>query len=376
MPLAPRSLAALAIVGLISACSSGNAAPANVSTTRTLHKSIDMADGATLSVENLAGHVTVKQGGDKPSLRADVMAAGKNKAAAEKLADSISLDTEHDGDDVTVHVDYPVDAHSSFRYVRDRDETDQSGVLTQLFGKGRSSLDYQDTQVKVYRGSTHGVPLHVNLVVKLPEDANVAIDNGVGSVKANHLMGNVQLDNTLGKVDVADIQGNLRIRATSGDVHVDAVDGDVNVKATNGNIDGKDIHGKQVTVQSTNGNVQLQDASGHFKVATTNGKITLEDASPNGMLHAESTNGDISIDGDLSAASDLDVGTTMGNVRIATHKPPQAHLNIDTSMGGINVTWPDLQHVDAGDNHYSADVGSAEGTAGIETTMGDVTLTD
>ena len=65
--------------------------------THTLTRSITIAPGSTVEVQNLAGRMTVSTGGKELEVTATVVAGGKDRAAAEALAQTVKLSVDAAG---------------------------------------------------------------------------------------------------------------------------------------------------------------------------------------------------------------------------------------------------------------------------------------
>lgn len=377
-----RSIPALLAFVLLGGFTSAMARPAQTHT-RTIDKTEAVTAATRVTVENLVGHVDITQGGKQLAVRATVVAGGKDAAAAAALADTIQLAVSRSGDQLTVHVDYPVDTHDSYRYnpsrsaSADDDDDDDDGFS--IFGLhighfGSSSLKYQGRTVHVYKGDTdHGAPLHVDLAIRLPAGIHATVRNHVGSMRAR------QLDNTLGlESDNGDIQahavhGALNIDTSNGDVRVDDLEGRLDLVTDNGDVDLSGINGP-TSVETGNGDIEGHAITGPVKADTGNGDITLEDLQARSPLRINSGRGDIRIEGDLSKLTGFQLESGMGDIDLVTHAPPPVHLDIQTGMGDIDVDWQGLEHVRSDDDSYRADIGAARGTGHIESGMGDVTL--
>ncbi|MGH8370960.1 MAG: hypothetical protein ACRESC_08250, partial [Gammaproteobacteria bacterium] len=110
-PLLAGSLLATLLFAAMPACA-GNTAR------QTLTRSLPVAAGTSVSVENLAGRMEVSQGGAQLEVTATIVAGGKDQAAADALAKTIKLSVATSGGRVSVHVDYPVDQYDRYRYDR------------------------------------------------------------------------------------------------------------------------------------------------------------------------------------------------------------------------------------------------------------------
>jgi hypothetical protein len=367
-------LLALALLGGPAAVFAGQPAHTH---TRTIDKSEAVTASTRISVENLVGHVEVTQGGDKLKVHATVVAGGADAAAARKLADTIKLAVKRDGDKLAIHVDYPLASHDSYRYIPTDGESDHHGVsfLGMHFGgRSHSSLRYQGHDVDVYRGGDEGVPLHVDLAVKLPRGTHASIDNRVGLITASHLDNVLVLKSDSGDIHADTVSGKLKAISNAGDIEVRHIAGKAELHTNAGDITGQHVHVKRLAARTASGDIDLKDMDGEMKINTGNGDIDLRGMSQVPHLTAHTGNGDIKIKGDLSGLRDFDLASGHGDIRLVTGQFPPVHLDIETGMGDIDVNWPDIANVKRTRHHYTGDVGDASGDGRIQTGMGDVTL--
>lgn len=396
MPTRHRTIPTLLALALLCACATAVAQPSKTHT-RTIDKTEAVTPATRVTVENLVGRVNIVQGGDQLAVRADVVAGGKDAAAAEALANTIKLDVSRSGDQLTVHVNYPVDTHDSYQYIPTSSKPGQHEdcsvhVLGFRIGSCSSSswLRYQGHQVHVYQGREEGVPLHVDLTLKLPAGADVKVVNQIGFVHAQGLNNTLALQTDSGDISTSDTRGNLRITVDSGDVqtvdhkgeaslHTDSGDvvlrhvtGNINVDTDSGDLNGEDLHGDALALHTDNGDIRLHGISGELNIATDSGDITLSHVQQVSRTRIKTDNGDIRMSGNLSGMHDFDIATDSGDIHLSTSTPPSVHLDIEAD--DVDVDWPGLHNVQIQHDSYRGDVGAASGNGRISTDSGDVTL--
>lgn len=393
MPTPQRILiSALALVAL--ACSTHTARAADApSYSKQLDKSIPVATNTSVTIENMAGEVNVTQGGTQLEVHANVVAGGDDQAIARALADTVRLDVSRENGLVLVHVHYPVNAHDRYQYRPTQPAAQRRhgfSLFGMHFGYGESSFDYQGHRVRVYRGKGEGVPLHVDLQIRLPAGTHASIDNKVGRMHAKALQADLSMKTASGDIDaqgvtgsltmhsgsgdieVADIKGALSVHTGSGDVQLHRVQGGTEVGTGSGDIDGGDVHGERVNLQTGSGDITLKNLSGDLKAETGSGDIGLRDLSTITKAHIGSGSGDVNLAGDLSNMKDFEIRSGSGDISLVSAQPPAVHLDIQGS--DIGVHWTGLRNIESGRRHFRADVGDASGNGHISTGSGDVSL--
>lgn len=372
------------------------ATPAQAATTKqTLTRSLPVPAGATVAVENLVGRMDISQGGTELEVTATVMAGGKDQAAADALAKTIKLSVENNGKQVSVHVDYPVDQYDRYRYDRgtgERGADDSDCLFGFLCGNSSSTTTYQGERVRIYSHHGDGVPLYVDVAVKLPAGAGADLINHVGYIKvagvrndlalhsdsgdvqADKVTGNLTIDTGSGDVGIADQEGALVAHTGSGDVAINRIKGNLNVHTGSGDVSGGTLQGDTLETVTGSGDVTLADVSGALNLRAGSGDIHLTNIKAHGTASAHTGSGDITLNGDLSGMSDFDLRAGSGDITLVTAKPPAVHLDITTGSGDIEVRWPGVNNVTTSDDSFNGDIGAAKANGQIHTGSGDVSL--
>lgn len=340
--------------------------------TRTLMASPTVPAGASVRVENLVGHMTVSQG---PAFKitASVMASGDQ---AQALAQSIELDVSSAGNQVTVHVHYPVDRYDRYRMRSDyaNDQVCMLGIFC-FHGNGNTSFDYQGTRVHVYRNGGEGVPLYVNVAVELPAGMHATLLDGAGLLQAAKLSNALTLRTKGGDLDAQEIHGDLTTESDGGDTHLSAIAAQNLVV----NTDGGDLTASQLEgsgqLNTGGGDITVNGASGSLQTASGGGDTHLAgNLSALSALSARTGGGDLRLTGDLAGLHQLDVRTGGGDAVLqATNLA--VHLDAHAGGGDVRVNLPDVSNVRSSDSAFSGDLGKAAGTASISSGGGDITVT-
>ncbi|MGA3027965.1 MAG: DUF4097 family beta strand repeat-containing protein [Bryobacteraceae bacterium] len=128
-----------------------------------------------------------------------------------------------------------------------------------------------------------------------------------------------------------------------------------------------------LTLRTTNGGVDLEDVRGRMDFDTTNGGVTLKRVA--GDVEGRTTNGGVRIElsGDHWDGEKCDVHTTNGGVRILVPANYSAHLEAETTHGGVDIGFPVTVHGRIG-SHFETDLGSGGRPIRVSTTNGGVAL--
>ena len=393
-----RVLAPVLALALLGGCAPKSQARPESTVTKALITTQAVAGGTRVSVENLVGQVRVSQGASELQVSATVVAGGKDQAAARALADTIKLDVRKSEGHLVVHVDYPVAQHDRYEYFPTHPEQKHPASVRVLgfqfsssFSRSRSSLSYQDHDVQVFQNESTGVPLHVDLDIRLPAGAEAEVINHIGQIGAQELKNTLALRTDSGDISAQAITGALGIKSGSGDARVvqqngslgvqtgsgditaQQVTGAVDLHTGSGDIDGQGLHGDSLALTTGSGDIGLKDVNGALKLKTGSGDIKATDVNKALDAQLQSGSGDIELRGDLSSLTGFDVQTGSGDVTLGTAHPPAVHLEISGS--DIQSHWSGVRNVQSSPRHFSGDVGAAKGRGRIRTGSGDVSLT-
>lgn len=125
----------------------------------------------------------------------------------------------------------------------------------------------------------------VHIEVRIPEDMQLDVDDGSGSMTIRGVNGNIRVD---------DGSGSIRMNSVGGDVVVDDGSGSINVDQVGANLYINDGSGS-IQVQSVGGSVTVDDGSGSINVHDVEQDlIIIDDGS--GSLNTSNIRGRVEID--------------------------------------------------------------------------------
>lgn len=354
-----------------------SASLADATVTRTLSQMVTVPADGSVKVENLVGHMTVTQSSGPVNLNAlkgtaamaaempgshplqvtaTVVAGGSD---AEALAQSVKLEVTTSGNQVTVHVHYPVDQYRSYLYNPPRTSTMHSDCFLEIFcvrGNMNSGVNYQDTNVQVNENGHTGTPLYVNVAVQLPAGVNAEFANARGVLEASNLTNRLSLNTQRGDISVQNLNGNLTATTEGADLLGTNLKGAVDVKTDGGDAD-------------------LKTLSGTLRASTDGGDLQVSgDLTALSTLYARTDGGDLRVSGDLPALRTLDAGTDGGDAVFHVANLSM-HLEVSSDGGDVNVHLPDLGgNVVSKDDYFSGDIGKSAGTGTIDSDGGDISI--
>lgn len=320
------------------------------------------AKARSLSVENLAGAVTLEpSSGSEFTVAFTVVGGGDDAAEAKAMAERIKFETKLDGDRMTIQVRYPTDEFRSYHY------DDRRG------GTSNTQSTYMGERVRVSSRSG-GADLHVDAVVQVPQGASARYSNLVGDIKADKVVGNVDLDTGSGSVSVSNGQGRVDADTGSGEVTVSDHVGDVDADTGSGEVTLRKVTASRIDIDTGSGGVELEDSSGSLEVDTGSGGVRARNFKAGERVEIDTGSGGARLQGDLGAIRELSIDTGSGGITLDSTTPFDLRLHVSVGSGGVDVDVPGMRDVRDADDEFEATFGQGKGRAEIETGSGGVRI--
>jgi hypothetical protein len=109
----------------------------------------------------------------------------------------------------------------------------------------------------------------INLKIEIPDDINLDIVDGSGSIGIKALKADLRIDDDTGSIKVKDVTGEVRIGDSSGSIAIEETTGDVFIADGSGSI----------AIEAVTGNLNIKDGSGKIKIVDIDGNVTVSDGS-------------------------------------------------------------------------------------------------
>lgn len=107
--------------------------------------------------------------------------------------------------------------------------------------------------------------IQVNLDITVPNDINLFVDDGSGSMKVSDINGNVEIDDGSGSIQIKNIIGDLLLDDGSGSLEINNVDGNAIIDDGSGSVKINNISG-DLTIDDGSGSINVEQLSGKFKL--------------------------------------------------------------------------------------------------------------
>ena len=177
---------------------------------------------------------------------------------------------------------------------------EQNNKQAKLVAKNKSN-----NGISFYSGQSPSI----NLVVTVPNNLNLDIDDGSGDILIEAMQSNI---------DVKDGSGSLSINGAK-NLNIDDGSGSIQIKNVTGNLALTDGSGS-IDIHNVSGNAAIEDGSGEMHVANVTGSLTVEDGS--GDITIKNINGAVAVDdnsGDMvieHIGSSVTIEDGSGDIRV------------------------------------------------------------
>ncbi|MCE1228567.1 MAG: DUF4097 family beta strand repeat-containing protein [Firmicutes bacterium] len=192
-------------------------------------RTVPLAQGSTLKVENVNGFIRVEAWD-----RAEVQFTGEFKASSK-------------GEQVEV-----------------------------VFTPSSKGLQILGKYPKSSQGSSYRGP-ECRMTLKVPRQVKPQLESVNGEIILSGTLGDAKLETVNGEIEVRQMEGAVKAETVNGRIQVKAVKGRVALQTVNGGVEvrGLDTRNQGLSIQTVNGNVSLErgELKGKFNATTVNGGI-------------------------------------------------------------------------------------------------------
>ena len=178
--------------------------------------------------------------------------------------------------------------------------------------------------------------MKTNLIVKIPQNVTLQIENRSGRVTLSGLTGNQSITNSRGAVEITDVSGQITVSNELSRTIVRRVAG-LNIESRHGSVDASDITGN-VEINSQFDKVSARNIGGSIKVSNVHGNINLTNITGAVTTNAEQT--DVTVQG-LQAGANItsshcriNLNSVAGDVLV---QAPHANIDAVDIKGALTV---------------------------------------
>jgi hypothetical protein len=286
-------------------------------------------------VENLAGHMVVRQGtGPKVVVTATVHGEDSKTAALLRLEEVRDSKTGNP----TLRVQYPLNDYTSYRYAAKKGDDPGSSFFGGLFS-GKSSVTYDGTRVTV--SASQGLGLYADLVVEIPRASSGTFKNVVGKLEGTSVDGTLRFDSGSGDITLRDFKGEVVADTGSGDVNASSGHGSFKCNTGSGDCTLKTFSGERLDLDTGSGDIHVTDSSARFVKADTGSGGVHVDVNDSEEISADTGSGDVSVQAAGAHLARIKADTGSGDVNLRLPKEVGFEMKADTGSGDVSSGFDD-----------------------------------
>ena len=283
-------------------------------------------------VENLAGHMVVRQGAG-PRVVVTATVHGEDQ----KTADLLRLEEVRDAKTglPTLRMQYPLNDYTTYRYGRDNGG---GGFFDRMFS-GTNNVTYAGTRVSVSGG--RGLALYADLVVEIPRGASGTFRNAVGNIEGSNVDGALKFDSGSGDISLRDFKGEVVADTGSGDVNATSGHGSFKCDTGSGDCTLKAFSGERIDLDTGSGDINVTESSARVVKADTGSGDVLLDVADTEEINADTGSGDVTVEAGGSRLSRIKADTGSGDVALRLPRGVGFELMADVGSGDVSSGFDD-----------------------------------
>ena len=314
-------LASLALAGSVS----------SAETTRTLKAELSADASRPFRVENLVGHMIVRQGsGPRVVVMATVHADDQATAGLLRLEEVRDSKTGHP----TLRMKYPIARHTRYRYGKRGD-----GGLFDRFFSGTNNIEYDGERISV--SASGGLALYADLVVEIPRGASGTFRNAVGALDGNNVDGTLRFDSGSGVISLRDFKGDVVADTGSGDVNASNGQGSFKCDTGSGTCALNGFKGDRLKLDTGSGDIKVNDASVLYVSADTGSGSVLLHLAGAEEIRADTGSGDVAVEVTGSNLMSIKADTGSGDVELKVPSSAGFEMRADVGSGDVSSSFTD-----------------------------------
>jgi DUF4097 and DUF4098 domain-containing protein YvlB len=200
--------------------------------------------------------------------------------------------------------------------------------------------------------SVRGRRIRTSLVVRVPRQSSVRIDNRDGYVRVSDLTGGQSIVNAAGNVEVRNLTGDLTVRNSGGEVDVEAVSGSavvvnafdaVRIRTVGGDLE-LSSRNADVQVTGVGGGVEITNSFARTEVSGIAGDLTVRGR--NNAVEISDIGGDTDVESSFEdiriydARGLIRVDNRNGDIELRFPTQPQGNVTVETEFSEVTFELP------------------------------------
>ena len=307
---------------------------------KVIKESYSVKSGGSLYIQSDSGRIEIETW-DKNSVDIKVT----KKARKESRLEEFKVTFEQNGDDISIEGESEWNSRVNVSYlVKVPNEFD----LDLKTGGGSITVDDISGKIKL---NTSGGAIKVGNVAKGKVDldtsgGSITVGDVNGDLKADTSGGRIQVGNISGKTDLDTSGGSIKVVGATGKVKANTSGGSINIGPTTNEV-AVNTSGGSIKIDKAEGNIHADTSGGSIEVVGTDGSVDLDTSGGNiyvgksgEFVKAETSGGNITI---KQANGYIEADTSGGRIEaemIQTDNSKDTHVNLDSAGGSITLYLP------------------------------------
>lgn len=113
----------------------------------------------------------------------------------------------------------------------------------------------------------------INLMVRVPDNIDLDVRDGSGSIEISDIKGSLRIDDGSGSMDINRVSGDMTIDDGSGSIELREVDGNLDIEDGSGSM----------SLRNVTGNITVRDGSGSITINQVGGDVNIRESGSGGL---------------------------------------------------------------------------------------------
>ncbi|WP_371193967.1 DUF4097 domain-containing protein [Glaciecola sp. SC05] len=171
------------------------------------------------------------------------------------------------------------------------------------------------------------------LVIYVPKGSRVEYNTTNADLRIDNILGSSDIEIVNGDIQASNLAGRIQLESVNGEINAKGIQGDVYAQAVNGDIKIEHVSGKLIQVGSVNGDIRVTTKAEDIAVETVNGDIEFEMAQV-ASVDAQTVNGDIDLSMALRSGAVVKANSVGGKITLSLPVDTAAKFDLEAHAGG------------------------------------------
>jgi hypothetical protein len=283
---------------------------------KTIEKTFNVKPHGKLTLDSDLGSVKVfAEDGNSLKVGIHLAANTRDLALAEEMFDDFDVEFAQEGDNVKIHAEYK--RINGWRW----------------WGKEKNHLK-------------------VEFEVYVPDQYNLDISTGGGSIAAEDVEGDIDVRTSGGSLSFENTKGVIDGKTSGGSINLTRCQGEINIETSGGSINIQGTSGA-VYARSSGGSINIDEIMGMIDASTSGGSVSATiTGQPRDDCRLTTSGGTVTVYLDENVGFDVDAQTSAGYVQTDFSVKNRERQKKSVLRGHVNDGGPELYLRTSGGNIY------------------------